>query len=75
MDNTMKTTEEKVKDLLAAIEDEKKSGAPDRRYMRKLFNQIVELKDDYRVTNTGQENKWQSHTSTRDFDEDRERYG
>lgn len=60
----------KVKALLAAIEAEKKQPKPDKKQMRKWFNEIVQLKEDWRTTYTGQDNKFQMHTSMRTWSDD-----
>jgi hypothetical protein len=50
--------EERVKKLLANIEAEKRQPNPDQRQIKKWFNTIVQLKEDWRATWTGQENKF-----------------
>ena len=60
----------KVKELLAAIEAEKKQPKQDKKQMRKWFNEIVQLKEDWRTTYTGQDNKFQMHTSMRTWRDD-----
>ena len=63
-------TDKQVGDLLAAIDAEKRKPKPDKRQMRKWFNAIVQLKEDWRTTYTGQDNKFQMHTSTRTWSDD-----
>ena len=62
--------DKQVKDLLAAIEEEKRQPKPDKKKMRKWFNEIVQLKEDWRTTYTGQDNKFQLHTSMRTYRDD-----
>lgn len=59
-----------VKQLLAAIEAEKMQPKPDKKQMKKWFNEIVQLKEDWRTTHTGQDNKFQTHTSMRTWRDD-----
>ena len=59
-----------VKQLLALIEEEKRQPKPDKKQMRKWFNEIVQLKEDWRTTYTGQDNKFQMHTSMRTWSDD-----
>lgn len=66
----MNDPEDKVNVLLVAIEDEKRKLKPDRRQMRKWFNEIVQLKEDWRTVYTGQENRFLTHTSMRTWRDD-----
>lgn len=71
----MREPEEEVKRLLALIEQEKAQPVPDRRQMRLWFNRIVQIKEDWRVVETGQDNRYQNHTSMRSCRDDIERRG
>ena len=62
--------DKQIKDLLAAIEAEKRQPKPDKKLMRKWFNHIWQLKEDWRTTYTGQDNKFQMHTSMRTWRDD-----
>lgn len=64
------STEEKVKHLLSLIEAEKKQPKPDKKQMREWFDEIWQLKEDWRTTYTGQDNKFMTHTSTRTWRDD-----
>lgn len=70
MKNRELTVDEKVAGILSVIEEEKRQQKPDRKLMRSLFNQIVKIKEDYRETYTGQDNKYQLHTSMRGWSDD-----
>jgi hypothetical protein len=50
--------EERVKKLLANIETEKCQPNPDHRQIKKWFNTIVQLKEDWRAIHTGQEDRF-----------------
>ena len=63
-------TEYEVKRRLAAIEEEKRQPKPNKKLMRKLFREIWELKEDWRTTHTGQENRFLMHTSMRTWRDD-----
>lgn len=59
-----------VKNLLAAIEEEKRKLDPDKELMRLLFKRIWQLKEDWRTTYTGQEARFLMHTSMRTWRDD-----
>jgi len=63
-------TDKKVKHLLACIENEKRLPKPNRKLMRGWFNQIVQLKEDWRNTYTGQDDRFLTHTSMRTWRDD-----
>lgn len=62
-------TDSQVKAILDEIESEKKNPKPDQKKMRNLFYKIVKLKDDYREVRTGQDDRFLTHTSTREFED------
>lgn len=57
--------DKQVTDLLAAIEEEKRQPKPDKKQMRQWFKQVWQLKEDWRSIHTGQDNRFQTHTSMR----------
>ena len=67
-DISTEDTDAKVNELLALIENEKRQPKPNKRQMRKWFNEIAKLKDDYRETYTGQDNYFMTHTSMRTWE-------
>jgi len=62
--------EEEVQRILALIAQEKQRPAPDKGQLRKWHRRIVELKEDWRVVYTGQNDRFRSHTSTRGWRDD-----
>ena len=64
-------TESKVKELLNFIEMEKRQPKPNRKQIRQWFNEIVALKEDWRIVhNADRCSKFQIHTSTRTWTDD-----
>lgn len=61
-----------VKNLLGAIEEQKRRATPDKKEMRELLRMIQFLRreDDYRNTYTGQDAKFLMHTSVRGWRDD-----
>ncbi len=66
----MNVIDKKVKNLLAAIEEEKRQPKPSKKLMLMWIAQIRKLKQDYRTTYTGQDNRFQIHTSMRTWRDD-----
>ncbi len=60
---------EKIKALLALIEEEKKQKEPNKKRMRMLFDRIWYLSGDERETYTGQDAPFMVHTSMRTFED------
>ncbi len=68
----MSADEQEVNRLLALIEEEKRKPEPDMRKMKRMVGKIQWLKreDDFREVRTGQNARFQVHTSVRTWRDD-----